>query len=144
MDAKELRADYADSLRQTLRTTAAAYGYTLSVATTMVALIGTHGTPHTGELFLFVAGGLMGFAALELPLVLADAEDARNEGQVFPFAGALNCLSVPAALGSAVGIAHGVHGELAWLLAPLAATAVYMAVVAVQVEIVRRVRTRTP
>ncbi len=47
-------ATYGQALQTTLRTTAAAYGYTLTTATTMGILTSVHGKPHTGQLFGFV------------------------------------------------------------------------------------------
>lgn len=133
---------YARALRQTLRTTAAAYGYTLSTAATITVLSTVHGHAGTGDLFLFVGGGLAAFAVLEMVLVVyRESDEAESEsGQQFPFAGALDVFSVPAALGSSIGIAHAVHSDVAWLLAPLAATAVYMLAVAAQVRLVAAVR----
>ena len=132
---------YGAALRQTLRTTAAAYGYALSLTSTAAALNSILGKPAIGQLFVFVAGALAAFAALEA-LMLAEqpGDDDAGAGQAFPFAGALNCFSVPAALGSSIGVAHAVSGTLAWLLAPFAATAVYLLIVAVQVRVVEAVR----
>lgn len=126
---------YRAALNLTLRQTAAAYGYTLTIAATVAVLTSVRGKPGEGELFLFVAGGLTAFVALEAMLLLRPSGDARPDA-AFPFAGALNFLSVMAALGAATGTAHAVHSPLAWLLAPLASTAVYMLLVAVQVAVV--------
>ena len=133
---------YAGALRETLRATAAAYGYTLSTATTITALSSVHGSPGTADLFLFAAGGLAAFAGLELSLLALGAAP-HSEGvqrQQFPLAGALDVFAVPAALGSSIGISHALHSDLAWLLAPLAATAVYMLVVAAQLRVAGAVR----
>src|SRR4051794_6656522 len=97
---------YSHALRETLRTTAAAYGYTLSVATTITVLNSVHGKPRTLDLFLFVAGGLAAFGALEAVLLTGGSADSPDDGQRFPFAGALNIFSVPAALASSIAIAH--------------------------------------
>jgi hypothetical protein len=131
-----LRPAYLAALAATLRATAAAYGYTLSIATTSAILSSVRGKPSTGDVFLFVAGGLVAFAILEAVLVAAPADAEQGPGQAFPFAGALNFVSVAGALGAAVGLAHAVHSALAWLLAPLAGTAVYMLLVAAQVTAV--------
>jgi hypothetical protein len=133
---------YPQALRETLRTTASAYGYTLTVATTIQALMGTHGKPSTGELILFALGGLAAFAALESVLLLSGGgrDTDQAEGQPFPFAGALNLFSIGAALGAGMWIAHGVHSGIAWPLAPLAGTAAYMVVVAGQVRVVTALR----
>ena len=134
-------ATYRAALQMTLRTTAAAYGYTLTIATSSAALLTVHGKPRTGDLFLFVAGGLIAFALLEVLLAAAPPSEERVE-QVFPFAGSLNFVSVAGALGASIGLAHAIGPELAWLVAPLAATAVYMLLVAAQLTIVDLVRGR--
>ncbi len=141
-----MRADtpvgYRTALGGVLRSTAAAYGYTLTIATTLAALTGRRGTPSTGELFLFVAGGLGAFALLEaLMLALPTPRDGEPSA-AFPFAGALNILSVPAALGCSIGLSDAIGASSVWLLTPLAATGVYLLVVALQVTAVGSVRSR--
>jgi hypothetical protein len=130
---------YRSALRVTLRTTAAAYGYTLTISTTAAVLMTVHGKPRPGDLFLFVAGGLIAFAGLDALLTIGSPSEHRVE-QVFPFAGSLNFVSVPAALGAATGVAYAISAAPAWLLAPLAATAIYMVLVAAQLTLVDVVR----
>lgn len=130
----ETRTIYHSALRLTLRTTAAAYGYTLTISTTAAVLLTVHGTPRTGDLFLFVTGGLVAFAALEALLAVVSPRKQPVE-QVFSFVGTRNIVSVPGALGAGTGLAHAIGAELAWLLAPLGATAVYMVLVAAQLTI---------
>jgi hypothetical protein len=127
------------ALRTTLRSTAAAYGYALSIATTMGLLTSVHGAPNAGRLFLFVAGGLLGFALLEVLLLVLPAPEGSPD-DAFPFAGVLNVFSVGAALGAAIGVANAIGGAIAWGVTPLAATAVYLAVVSLQVAAVARLR----
>lgn len=133
-------ASYAAALEATLRTTAAAYGYTLTIGMTIAALTGVRGTPRTGELFLFIAGGVAAFVALELVLHAIPAHDDKVAGPAFPLAGALNLVAVAAGLGAAVGLAHAVHSDLAWLLAAMCSTAIYMLIVALQVAFVDALR----
>jgi hypothetical protein len=114
----------------TLRSTAAAYGYTLTIATTMATLTSTVGSPATDDLFLLVAGGLLAFALLEAVLLATRPADGRDVQHAFPFAGALNFASVGGALGVAT----------AWLVAPFGATAAYMLLVAAQVAVVHALR----
>jgi hypothetical protein len=132
---------YLPALQITLRQTAAAYGYTLSVATTVAALTSVHGSPDAGDLFLFVAGGLGAFAGLDGVVEIVGSRDHGTSPEVvFPFAGALNFAAVSAALGAALGVAHLLKSELAWFTAPLATTAVYLVVVALQVTVVAALR----
>ena len=131
---------YWSALRTTLRKTAAAYGYTLTIATTVAVLTTTRGKPHTSELFLFVAGGIAGFAILDGVLQAVAIPGDEEPEQAFPFAGTLNFVSVIAALATATGVARGLHSSLAWLLAPMAATVVYMLLVALQITLIAAFR----
>jgi hypothetical protein len=131
-----IRRTYGAALQVTLRNTAAAYGYTLSTAATVSLLTERLGTPGAGRLFLFAAGGILAFALLEGFLAALGSSAAEAPEQAVPFAGALNAASVAAALGMAILVAHFIRSSLAWFLAPLGTTAIYMLVVAVQVTAV--------
>jgi hypothetical protein len=129
-----LRRTYGAALQVTLRNTAAAYGYTLSTAATLGLLTEMSGKPDASRLFLFAAGGVLAFALLEAFLAALGSSAAESPEHAFPFAGALNVASVAAALGVAALIAHFIRSSLAWFLAPLVTTAIYMLVVAGQVS----------
>jgi hypothetical protein len=138
MSSRTAAGQYASALRLTLRNTAAAYGYTLTVGSTIASLTSVRGKPGEGDLFLLAAGGLAAFAILEMLVQRGVGRHPGSPDTAFPFAGTLNLLSVAGALGASTGIAHAVHSSLAWLLAPMAATAVYMLLVAAQVSAVAR------
>lgn len=82
---------------------------------------------------MFAVGGLLGFLVLDVLLQLSGSGGSEDPQTAFPFAGTLNFLSVLAGLGVTDLLAHLVHSSFAWLLAPLAATAAYLAIVALQV-----------
>jgi hypothetical protein len=134
------RTAYLSALKTTLRQTAAAYGYALTIASTSALLVSTQSSPATGDVFLFALGGLAAFALLDAVLELSRARGGEDSRVAFPFAGALNFFSVFAALGLVDGLVHAVRAEVVWLLAPALATAVYLAVVAVQVSVAERIR----
>lgn len=133
---------YGAALQVTLRNTAAAYGYTLAIASTVGVLTTVRGKPREGELFLLAGGALTAFVALELVTLLAGRRLDDGPDDAFPLAGALNFLGVFAALGASVGMAHAVASSFAWFLAGFAATAVYLLFVALQVTCVARIRRR--
>lgn len=138
-----LRGSYGAALRVTMRNTAAAYGYTLSTAATIGVLGETAGKADTGRLFLFALGGVTAFVLLEGVVgVLGKPAPQRPEQAAIPFAGALNAASVCAALGMATLIAHLVRSPLAWFLAQLGTTAIYMLVVAVEVTVAAALQRR--
>ena len=131
-----MRRTYGAALQVTLRNTAAAYGYTLSTAATLSLLTEMSGKSDAQRLFLFAAGGILAFALLEGFLAALGPSAAEPPEQAVPFAGALNAASVAAALGLAILVAHFIRSSLAWFLAPLGTTAIYMLVVAAQVTAV--------
>lgn len=133
---------YRSALTAVLRSTAAAYGYTLTVAATVATLSETHGRPGVGQLYLLIAGGIGAFAALEGVLVIAPPEQEAEVSQAFPLAGALNVVAVGAAFGAATLLAHAISGGVAWLIAPFAATGVYLALSAGQATAVDRLQRR--
>lgn len=131
---------YGGALRTTLQATAAAYGYTLTTATTVAVLVATHGSPGTGEAALFALGGLVAFAVLEAAAMALDPDDDPSPRQRLAFAGALNVAAVAVALAAASGLAHALSGWSAWLASPMAATALYMLCVAAQLGFLGHVR----
>ena len=70
---------YRAALRITLRRTSAAYGYTLTIATTVAALTATRGKPAGVELCLFVFGGIAAFAALDGCLQAFPVEEDKTK-----------------------------------------------------------------
>ena len=131
---------YLPALKTTLRQTAAAYGYTLTIGCTTTLLVSTQSWPSSGEVFLFALGGLVAFALLDALLEVRRSAGGAGPDVAFPFAGALNFFSVLAALGLVDALTHGIHTGIVWLLAPALATAVYLVVVAVQVSVAERLR----
>jgi hypothetical protein len=136
------RLSYGGALRTTLQATAAAYGYTLTTATTAAVLVAQHGSPGTGEVALFALGGLVAFSLLEGAVHLLDRDEEPSPRPRLAFAGALNVAAVSVALAAAIAVAHALPGTPAWFVAPMAATALYMLGVAAQVRLLGHVPVR--
>ena len=64
MDADGVREEARQNLAQTLLSESEAYGYTLTIWGSGTLLVIHHGTPSAVHVFAFVAGALVGFAAL--------------------------------------------------------------------------------
>ena len=128
---------YARALRATVRASAAPYGYTVTVWTSGGALIHFHGLPNIGDLFLFMAGAVVAFAAVALTS-RAFAPDSVGEQSASLLIGAFHVWSVGAALGAVVGLASAISGDLAWLVGAFAATAVYLVTVGFQLALAER------
>ena len=131
---------YLSALRTTLRHTAAAYGYALTLASTSALLVSTQSGPSAADVFLFAFGGLVAFALLDAVVEISRGRGDEEAQVAFAFAGALNFFSVFIALGAVDALAHALHAEVTWLLAPAVATAVYLLVVGVQVSVAERIR----
>lgn len=105
---------------------AAPYGYTLSVWSSGAVLLNAHGVPTVAEVFGFLAGGLLGFAAMALAargaVVRMDVLDDPHDRLL---AGMLHWLAAGAAVGAAALVAE-LHGAEAWPLASFAATVLYL------------------
>ncbi|MCW2933154.1 MAG: hypothetical protein JWM19_4116 [Actinomycetia bacterium] len=137
------RGTYETALRVTMRNTAAAYGYTLSTSATLSLLTEMTGKPDALKLFLFALGGVIAFVLLEVVLAaLRTSAQQQLLEHAIPFAGALNAVSVCSALGVAVLIVHFVRSSLAWFIAQMGTTAIYMLVVAIELTVAAAVQRR--
>ncbi len=117
---------------------AAPYGYTVSLWSTGALLTHYRGIPDVGQVFLFAAGALVGFAVVGLrarpmlrrqPPVQGDAERVLT--------GALHWFSVGAATGAAALIGR-VHSGLDWPLASFAATTLFLVCSSLQLAFAAR------
>lgn len=96
-------------MRRTLRAafgtmvaaSAAPYGYTVTVWSSGAVLMHSHGTPNVGDVFVFIAGALIGFALMSLvgQGALARMESLDHAGDRV-LAGTLHWLAVGGAVGS--------------------------------------------
>ena len=96
----------------------------------------SHGRPSVGDVFLFLAGAVLGFGTLGLlahgPLANRRSIDRRRDRVL---AGALDWAAVGAAVG-VVALLAGVHGWVAWPLASFIGTVVYLVGAGLQLGLV--------
>jgi hypothetical protein len=115
---------------------AAPYGYTLTIWSCGAVLIDYRGKPSVGDVFLFLAGAVLGFSVLGLlaqgPLANRRSIDRRRDRVI---AGALDWAAVGAAVG-VVALLAKVHGWLAWPLGSFVGTLVYLAGAGLQLGVV--------
>lgn len=119
-------------LRSVLRVVALPYGYTITVWSSGQELIHHRGMPPVWDVFLFAAGAVAGFAALRVVVGGADEDPAPPRGAA-PSARALviQVAAIGAALGAATLIGL-IDSGVAWPLGGFAATALYLAVIALE------------
>jgi hypothetical protein len=115
---------------------AAPYGYTLTIWSSGAVLIDYRGKPSVGDVFLFLAGAVLGFSTLGLlaqgPLANRRSIDRRRDRVI---AGALDWAAVGAAVGI-VALLANVHGWVAWPLGSFVGTLVYLAGAGLQLGLV--------
>lgn len=115
--------------------TAAPYGYTVSLWSAGAMLTHYHGIPRPGEVFLFIAGALLGYAVVGGAAfgALRDERPLRV-GQAHIVTGLLNWLAVGLAVGAVTLVAPHT-GTLAWPLGSFIATSLYLVAASVQLAL---------
>lgn len=119
-------------------TSAAPYGYTLTVWSSGALLIHFRGAPAVWEVFLFLVGAIVAFAALWLlghrPI---ERSDPISHHSARALAGALDLFAVGVAVGAAALISM-IPGWIAWPLTSLGSTALYLVAASIQLAIAER------
>jgi len=120
------------------------YAYTLTIWSAGALCIRRFGLPGAPEVFLFAAGGTIGYAALALGVRLGRARSPATaaEGSSVPGPGLLweNVVALPA-IAVAAGVSALVPEAAAnFLLVPLTATITYLTGLAVLVSVTARAR----
>jgi hypothetical protein len=105
---------------------AAPYGYTISVWSSGAVLIHFRGTPNVGDVVGFAAGAVAGFTLIGLVVhwMLRTTEEAHSPTERV-LTGILHWFAIGAALGAVALIAQ-IPSWVAWPLAMFAATTVYL------------------
>jgi len=127
---------YRDHLKAAVATSAAPYGYTLTIWTSGAVTTHARGIPTAFDALLFLAGAVIGFAAVGA----AAHGSATRVLRVPPeptvrLWGGFHLPSVGLAIAGSALVAARVHGTLAWPLVGLLATCVYLLVIAAQFTI---------
>jgi hypothetical protein len=127
---------YRAHLQTTVATSAAPYGYTLTVWTSGAVTSHARGIPSSWEALLLLGGAVSGFM-LTAALAHGSATEAFGAPERRPvrlWAG-FHLVSVGSAIGASTLIAHELESPLAWLVVGFVATTVYLLVAAAQFAI---------
>ncbi len=120
---------YRKNLRSVVGSSAAPYGYTLTVWATGAALVSVHGIPNTLAALTFVVGAILGFAfvgALAYGGIPGQLDQERGHALLW---GSLHFVSVGLAVGLATLVAYYVKGFIVWPLGGFVGTSIYLVVV---------------
>ena len=127
---------FVRGVRTSIANNTSAYGFSLTVAGSFASLAKVHGDPSWVELFLFLVGSCVGFAAVNAVSTRLFRKESPDEPElVISLATSLSVFSVCGAVGAATGIAFALSSWQAWPLAALAFTVAYVIGVGAEVSI---------
>lgn len=136
-------SNYLQAIQTALHGAGLPYGYAITVWSTGAALSAEHGTPSLVEIYLFAAGAVAAYAGLTV-LTWATEGEAHHPLTRSPRrvrAGPLHVGAIALSITSAALIAKLSSGVV-WLIAPLVATLLYLAIPSVEVALVEGERTK--
>lgn len=126
---------FARGLRTSISGNAMAYGYSVSITVALAATTTLVERPGVLDLFLFLVGAAVSFAAVELAATWT-LRDVRPEPEEIAEIGSiLSIFSIGLAFGAAVLVGSFVKTWLAWPLASFAATLVYVLTRGIEISV---------
>jgi hypothetical protein len=121
------RQHFLRGVRTSTANNASAYGFSLATTGSFGALFKVHGDPSWLELYVFLIGSCLGFAAVNTLSTWRFRKESPDEPElVISLATSFSAFSVCAAVGAATGIALALSGWPAWLLGSIAYTLTYI------------------
>jgi hypothetical protein len=127
------RRSYRNHLQTAVATSAAPYGYTLTIWTSGAVTTHSRGIPTAWEALIFLAGAVLGFAVTAALAYGRPSEilAPREHGSVRLWGG-FHLVSVGLAIGAAALVTALVKNPIDWLIVGFIATLVYLVVIAAQ------------
>ncbi len=124
---------YRTHLKSAVATSAAPYGYTLTIWTSGAVTTHARGIPTAWEALLFLAGAVVGFGVTAALAYGRPSEilAPREHGSVRLWGG-FHLVSVGLAIGAAALVTALVKDPVAWMIVGFASTLVYLVVIAAQ------------
>jgi hypothetical protein len=125
-------------LRTAVRNNASAFAYSVLATATFGMLTIGLGTPSRIEILLFAVGATSAFAVVEASASNFFRDPVRPErSNVVLLGSALSVASVTLALSVVIGVTMLFSGWVAWLLAPMVATVVYLLTAGLEMALAR-------
>ena len=140
-ELRQQRSLYLRELRLSLRNNSGAYGYSVMITAVLAVVMAIHRPPTVGDLFLFLLGAVVSFAAIELAAThgfrraLAGTETTK----VIALGSSLGILSISAAVGAAALAALVLPETLSWPVGSFLGSSMYLLVTAVEMSVARRI-----
>jgi hypothetical protein len=127
---------FVRAFRTSTATNTTAYGFSLTVAGSLAALMKVHGDPSWPALYLFLIGSCGGFACVNILATRVFRRASPDQSElVIALATSLSVFSVCAAVASATAIAYAISSWLAWPIAALMFTLTYLIAVGVEIGV---------
>jgi hypothetical protein len=127
---------YLRGLGLSTRHNTVAYGYTVTITVSFGALVELRGSPTIAELFLFVAGAGLAFAAVNAATTRGYSSDPPDEPAVVLSLGtSLSAISIALALGSACLIGWVVPAWPCWPAGSFVASLTYLLAVGAEMAL---------
>ena len=134
-EGRGVLARYKSALRVTVASSAAPYGYTLTIWTTGAVLSHARGIPDAGEALLLLGGAVAAYSIVGGLAFGGLSEQIVPDPAHAVVWGGLHFVSVALAIAAASLVTHFVADAAAWLLGGFLATAVYLVASAGQLTI---------
>ena len=126
---------FAASLRWVVASSAASYGYTLTVWATSAVVLHHRGIPTEASALAFVLGAIAAFALVGFFANRGLPRLSPPQPRSFRLWQALHLLSVAVAVGGVAVITRLVHSWIAWPASGFTATGAYLVVLAAQLSV---------
>jgi hypothetical protein len=127
------RRSYRTRLKTAVATSAAPYGYTLTIWTSGAVTTHARGIPAAWEALLFLAGAVLGFGVTAALAYGRPSEIlASHEHGAVRLWGGFHLVSVGLAIGATAMVAAVIKSPTAWMIVGFGSTLVYLVVIAAQ------------
>jgi predicted MFS family arabinose efflux permease len=127
---------YLRGLGLSTRHNTVAYGYTVTITVAFAALLDLSGSPSIAELFLFVAGAGLAFAAVNAATTRGYSDEPPDEPAVVLSLGtSLSAISIAIALGAACLVGWVVPPWPSWPVGSFVASLTYLMAVAAEMAL---------
>ncbi|HAQ60276.1 MAG TPA: hypothetical protein DCR63_08015 [Microbacterium sp.] len=131
------------AMRSTTGRESTTFGFSILVTVTFGLTQAVEGSPTVPDIFLYATGAVLSFTVLEGVLSRGFRDPLpQHRTEVLTIGTSLNLLSVIAGMGSGLLIATLFTGGWAWVIAPFAATLVYLLLESAETALGERIRAR--
>ncbi|MGX5358241.1 hypothetical protein [Kocuria sp. KH4] len=139
-DQHGMRPTTLRALRSTVGRESTTFGFSILVTVTFAVMQNLHGTPGMAEIFAYAAGAVLSFTVLEGLLSGGFRRPMpQHPTQTLALGTSMNVLSVGLGMGAGWLVGTLLTGLLAWILAPLTGSIVYLLLESAEAAIAEKI-----